>query len=170
MVNSIGDIPIATVSEKDISSSVSTDEFDLISEDSNIIFVSDEASKNISFLLILTRNGHPEKIDIEKQKEEIKKISRRNVEENDIFFGGKKGYLSIDSVNFNQNASKSNIEEVDIDGKFLAWPKHFPENKPDSFFFTSGSISGKSQLEGILEDIFAIHQVVYRGNLNLKAF
>lgn len=160
MVESIGTVPVSTIQEIIFSESVETEELDLLSDDSNIIVTGDNEVQEIDFLLVLDRNSHPEGISIEEQREDIKRIVRRRAEENSIKFESKQGHLSIENINIPEKGDIQNINEVDVEGKFLPWPKHFPDNEPLDFFFIGGNFSGTSDIDAELSTISYIEGTI----------
>jgi len=148
MTKHIGDIPISSVQDVSIEYSKEYDEMDLIDENVNMVFIGEEALQNLSIDFTLNSQSHPTKDSIEEQKEEIKKVLQRDKTENGFEINGQRGYISAENVSIPETSQETNIIVGSLEGKFLPWPKHFPENIPTIIVIVSGSINSELILDG----------------------
>lgn len=142
MSNQIGTVPIGYIQEINFSDGTSVDEIDLVSEDSNIVVNGEDESKEVQISATLTKDSHPLSNDVEEQRGDIKQLPNNSVEENSFISFGKQGYISVENVNVPESSDLSTVREVEIEGKFLPWPKQFPKDRPTFFIFTDGTIDG----------------------------
>ena len=148
MTKHIGDIPISSIQDVSIEYSKEYDEMDLIDENVNMVFIGEEALQNLSIDFTLNSQSHPTQESIEEQKEEIKKVVQRDKTENGFEINGQRGYIAAENINIPETSQESNIIVGSLEGKFLPWPKHLPENIPTIIVIVSGSIDSKLILEG----------------------
>lgn len=144
----IGTIPIPVIEEVQISSSVEEEEIDLIGKDSNIIVNGSSQSKdiNIDFILVDFESLSTD-LSVEELRKEIKKLPRQISENNDFVYSGEVGRISVENVNIPENPP-NNIVEGSLEGKFLPWPKFFPDDEPAKFKFMVGEYGMDTEFEG----------------------
>jgi len=124
MVYYIGDIPITSVQQVDISESKSVEEVDLAEKDQNIVFLGEEAPPEIEIDFTLVENIHPEKLEVESQVSEIENLQNKDVEENSITFGDFNGAIAIESISIPEDSDKLTLREGKIQGVYFSWPKY----------------------------------------------
>lgn len=121
----ISNVPIASIQNLEISSSSEIDEIDLIEKDFNSLVYGNDEGKDIEIEFTLNKQSHPEKLDIEKQRGEVKDLVSNQSSDNPIRYDGYEGFISIESVDIPESSDLINIAEGSISGKFLSWPKNY---------------------------------------------
>ena len=136
MTNSVNKVPLSSVEETTLDKSKEVDEFDVVDDfDTNYILEGAEELEQIEFNVFANEISHPENLDIDSQIKEIKSLSNKDVSENTFIINNKRGFISVENISIPEEGNVSNLREITISGKFLPWPKYFPENKPKKFNF-----------------------------------
>ena len=136
MTNSVNKVPLSSVEETTSDKSKEVDEFDVVDDfDTNYILEGAEELEQIEFNVLVNEISHPENLDIDSQIKEIKSLSNKDVSENTFVINNKRGFISVENISISEEGNVSNLREITISGKFLPWPKYFPENKPKKFIF-----------------------------------
>lgn len=130
----IGDVELPIVSDIVNSSEANVDEIKPLKEKGNrmdSVPVKHEASvKTITILGFVNEEIHSQHYSIEEQKEDIKRLRKREKSDNSFDYGSYKGYLLVENVNFVDNGDSRIVNEVEIEARYFPWPKYHPENKP----------------------------------------
>lgn len=126
----IGDIVIPVIENIDISSSESKEEIDLIGEDEMLILEGSEAADAIDIDFALTEQNHSSRDGVEDQRSNVKELVSSESAQNDFKYQEMEGYISVESISVPQDPTQSNYIQGTISGRYLPWPKHYPNNKP----------------------------------------
>jgi len=146
---SVGKVPISSVEQVDSTKSKSTDEVDVIEEDTHFLFNAQEESEENEIQGNLLQELHPQSFSIDEQSDDLRKLLSKDISETDFTYKGKSGYIAVENITFSESSDRSNIREFTISGKFLPWPKSFTRSKPKSFIFiTAENVDAKTDLSG----------------------
>ena len=138
-MDSIGETEIAVIEDVEVTNSVSHDESDYIEQGSNIVFVEEDGIEDITISFTLVKSAHPDEEDIWEQRRELKGLIKNRPIDNSFQYDGMNGFLSIESIDLSESSNVQTIRRGEIEGKFLPWPKHYPEEEfIDDEFATSG--------------------------------
>jgi hypothetical protein len=104
------------------------DEIDLVDSDTNILFSGSNSGQEveIEFLLVESQTGGSNE-SIKSQRESIKKLPRRDAEENQFNYDGYTGFIAVDSVDLDEESDTSYVRAGTLSGVFLPWPKQFTD-------------------------------------------
>lgn len=127
MTEYIGDIPISSVQNIQISKSKESSEFDLVDGNSNIILEGSEEAEQIQIDFTLLKETHPEELDIENQRSELKSLISNNVIDNSFEYEGKEYFLSIGNVSIPEDSNLQLVREGTITAQAMPWPKNYPD-------------------------------------------
>lgn len=168
MTNQIGTIPIGSIQEISFSDGTSFDEIDILSEDSNIILSGEDEITDIEISVILTEDIHPDDFSVEEQRKELKELPKNPLQENSFIDLGRRGYISVENVDVSESSDIPTVREGVIEGKFMSWPKQFPDDRPAFFIFVKGDIQGDFNATG---DLFLLAPLEgsFDGNFNSEA-
>jgi len=64
---------------------------------------------------------------LEQQKKDLKQLRMKSVTDNSFEWKEYKGHLLIESINFTDSGDNRIVNEVEIDGRYLPWPKFYPD-------------------------------------------
>jgi len=166
MTNSVNKVPLSSVEETTSGKSKEIDEFDVVDNfDSNYILEGAEELEQIEFNILANKISHPENLDIESQIKEIKSLSKKDVSENSFSINGKRGFISVENISIPEEGNVSNLREVTVSGKFLPWPKHFPNILPINYIFLSEKTSYRHFLNAIPSVLVGVDGEVYFSSL-----
>lgn len=126
MVNFIGPAEVSAIQEIDFSDGLSSEEIDLVDEDSNILFLAEDEATSLSFSGSLIEGLSVQDESLEEMRKEVKSLSSEDVEFVPVVFNGKRGFFSAENIDVSEESSSPTIRNVDFSGLFLPWPKHFP--------------------------------------------
>ncbi len=129
MTRQIGTALVDAIEEINVSSAVETDEIDLIDKNNNIVLSGADEAKNIeiSFTLIDKRVD-----DLKSLESDVRDLVSNSVKDNYFEFNQLEGRVSVEDVSLPKSSDSRNLINGTIDGKYLPYPKYFPEE--DSFF------------------------------------
>jgi hypothetical protein len=171
---SVGKVPLSSVEEVESSSSKSTDELDIIGENTHFLFNAGEESEEIEIQGNLLQGLHPQSFSIVEQRDDLRSLLSKDTSETDFTYEGKSGYIAIEDVNFPESSDRSNLGSFTISGKFLPWPKNFTASKPKSYIFLSpDNVDAKTNLSGsilfeIPLDVLLSSELEKSGNIQVK--
>ena len=144
MTNSVNKVPLSSVEETTSDKSKEVDEFDVVDDfDTNYILEGAEELEQIEFNVLANEISHPENLDIDSQIKEIKSLSNKDISGNSFIINNKRGFISVENISIPEEGNVSNLKEITISGKFLPWPKHFPETRPINYIFLSEKFTYK---------------------------
>lgn len=130
----IGDIEIPIVGEIEESLSADVDEISPLppySDSIDHVGVKHEPSvRTVIFTVYLNEELHSDSLSLAEQKSQMKKLRKKKIEQNNINYFGYKGHLSVQDVSFSDNGDSAIINEVEIETRFLPWPKFISESDP----------------------------------------
>lgn len=156
MTESIGKVPITSINEVEITSGKDVEELDLVDDDTNFILTADNLGNDISIQATLIENLHYDKYPVEKQREEVKSLVSEDAKSNDFSYNDFSGFISVSDIDVSENSDLDTIREVDINGKYLPHPQHFPEKTPASNRFFMGDIKYALEVDG---EIFVFYSL-----------
>ena len=130
MTNNIGTVPIGSIQEISVVNGSENDEIDLVDKNSNIVFVGNDEGVDVSIECVLTKTVHPQSLEVEEQRDDVKSLMSRQSLDNDFVFNDRRGWLVAESVSVPESSDMRNVREAQIEGKFLPWPKHESEEAP----------------------------------------
>jgi len=148
----IGTALVDAIEEINLSSTVETDEIDLVNKNNNIVLSGADEAENIeiSFTLVDGRID-----DIESLESDIRDLVSNPAKDNYFEFNDLEGRLSVENVSLPESSEARNLRNGTIDGKYLPYPKHFSEE--DGFFLLPKSKNnGVFKQEGILSIISSL--------------
>jgi len=148
MTRTIGDVPISSVQDISINFFKEFDEIDQVDKNVNMVLLGEESLKEVSIDFTLNSQSSPSGKSIEEQKEEIRKIVQRKETENSFVLDGQPGYIAAENVSIPETSQEVNIITGSLEGKFLPWPKHFPQNRPTIVLILQGRIETRFLLSG----------------------
>ena len=128
MTHYIADVPVASIQELDKSIGREIDELNIISEDSNILLNGNSEGEQLEIAFTLTKQNHPEELEVEEQRSELKELSSKEANQNYIQTGNIDGWISIEDVSIPESSDLNNIREGTISGIYLPYPKHFSKD------------------------------------------
>lgn len=73
---------------------------------------------------------HSGGLTIPKQKQKLKNLRKNDVLDNTFTYNTYKGHLMIESVDFSDNADSKIVNGVEIEARYLPWPKYHSEHEP----------------------------------------
>jgi len=150
MTRYIGNIPISSIQEVDISESQETDEMDIVDKSSNILFTGDNEGRNISIDFTLVKEDHPEGLDVEEQRDDLKGLASNDVSDNYFQYNDTEYFLSIEDISFPEEPTVQNIREGVIGAKALPWPQNFPNAQTGNNKLSVGSVEIIFEVDGNL--------------------
>ena len=165
MSHYIGDVPVASIQEIDRSIEREIDELDIISEDSNILLNGSAEGEQLEIAFTLTKQNHPEKLEVEEQRSELKELSSKEANQNYIRSGNIDGWVSIEDVSMPESSTLNNIREGTISGIYLPYPKHFSRNFRGNEKRTVGLLEINLESEG---SIIIVSQFQIVGSLSFS--
>jgi len=132
MPHQIGDSIVSAIQEVEISSDKNKDEKQLEPDQNSLLLESDSQGEDISIrCVVIDGDVGP----IEERVNDLEGLVRNQTDLNYINYQELQGRISVDSVSFSNSSSVNNLREVDISGKFLPFPKYFPEEDAVIFLF-----------------------------------
>jgi len=164
MAQQIGDALVSAIEQVDISASSSSSEINLTDEEKQFLVDGENQGEDIeiSFYII------DEDFDsIENIENKVESLTENSVDTNVLDYEDNKGFISVDSVNIPDSSSEKNLKQGNISGKFLSFPRNFP----DSTFIVlitseanfRGEVSGSLTVEKLLDS-------TVEGNLNSNGY
>lgn len=120
----IGDIEIASINSAEFGTSVEVDELDMVDEDENVVAFGSEGGQSIDLSVVLTKQAHSSKDDIDTQRTDLKSLIDKSPSENTFSWRSKKGTLVVSDVSVPEDGETKNLKEAEIQGIFLPWPKY----------------------------------------------
>jgi len=163
MAQQIGDALVSAIEQVDISASSSSSEINLTDEEKQFLVDGDNRGEDIEITFYVI----DEEFDsIENIENKVESLTENPVEKNVLDYEGNKGFISVDSVDIPDSSSTKNLKQGNISGKFLSFPRNFP-NSSFIVLITSeanfdGEISGSLTVEKLLDS-------TVEGNLNSNA-
>ena len=149
MTRQIGTALVDAIEEINLSSAVETDEIDLVDKNNNIVLSGADEAENIEISFTLV-DGRVD--DIESLENDVRDLVSNSVEDNYFEFNGLEGRISVENVSLPKSSDSRNLIDGNIDGKYLPYPKHFPEE--DGFFLLpKAKINGKFNQKATLSII-----------------
>lgn len=140
MTEQVGDAWLSAIEEVNISASESTDEKDLLNNNSNFLFLGERQADEIEISFVIVEADF---VDTSLQIDDLNQLAFNDASENDFIYQGQVGFISVEDVSIPDDGSVSNLRRGTVSGKFLSWPKHFPnEDKPEQE--PLGSLYGSS--------------------------
>lgn len=128
----IGDITIPIVASVDDDREREVDEFASLpsaSTDVDNTAVSHEPSvRTVRFNGFLVESLHPDNLSLEEQKERVKTLRTNDATANGFQYRDYKGHLMVESVDLVDNSDSRIVHEVGVEGRYLPWPKFYPES------------------------------------------
>jgi len=145
----IGTVLVDAIEEINLSSAVETDEIDLLNKNNNIVLSGADEAENIEISFTLV-DGRVD--DIESLESDVRDLVSNPAKDNYFQFNDLEGRLSVENVSLPESSESRNLRNGSIDGKYLPYPKHYPEE--DGFFLLpNGEINSKFKQKGILSII-----------------
>jgi hypothetical protein len=129
MTEYIGDVAIPSFQEVSFGTSQNQDEIDLIEENSNVLLTSEDEGEEITIAFTLVQNPHPEKADVETQREDVKSLVANDASDNYLEFDGYEVFISIEDISIPQSGDRVNIYSGEISGTAYPYPKHFDDSR-----------------------------------------
>lgn len=130
MTEFIGPVPIATVQEYTVENAKATEQVDLIDEESNLVISSEEEGYDVAIAFTLVEEAHPERLDLQEQKEEVKSLASADAQDNYFNYEGEEAFLSIGEISIPEDSARDNLRSGEITAKLLPYPKHFSDIEP----------------------------------------
>lgn len=127
MVTFIGSAEVSAIQEFNISDGLSVDEIDLAEKDSNIAFLAEDEAMQASFSGTLVENLSVQNKSLEEMRSDVKSVISDDVDFVPVEYNGKKGFMSVESVNVSEESDIPTIRNVTFSGLFLPWPEHFSD-------------------------------------------
>lgn len=127
----IGDIELAIVSDIENREQAEVDE--LKDGFKNIDVTPVKHQSSVETLVIsgfMNKEVHSSNLSISEQKNRLKRLRKRNVQENSIDYKEYTGYILVESINFTDNSDSKIINEVEIETRYFPWPKYYPSKEP----------------------------------------
>ena len=167
----INDVPIPFIEEYNISTSSEIVEVDLLEDDINSLLYGNDEGQDIDISFSLLKEVHPEKLDVENQRDDVKELSSKEASENYINLDDLDGWISIENIDIPENSDQPTYTSGSISGKFLPNPKHFTSDDVGNTFRYVGFL--KFQLEFLDNFLDSVETVENDGSLsyssNIKA-
>jgi hypothetical protein len=127
MTEYIGDIPISSVQEVIFTKAQENEEIDIIDDDSNFILSGNDEGEEVEINFTLLKQAHPERLEIENQRDELKGLASSDASQNNFQYNGTEYFLSIGEVSIPESSELQTIREGTISAKAFPWPKNFEE-------------------------------------------
>ena len=124
MTTYIGDVAIPSIQNFTLTRSREIDELDITEKNTNILLTGAEDIQEIEIDFTLIKNKHPNGLNIEKQRSEIKQLIQQEPSENNIQYNNNQYFLSVESVSFPESGELKNIRRGTINAKALPYPKY----------------------------------------------
>lgn len=137
----VGDVPLSSIQEFLVEKSKDIDEIDVVEHDKNILVEGPDDIETFEITFTLTKQSHPEKLEIEEQRSEVKELVSNDAVENYFAYNDKEYFLSIEDVDISESSDNSTIREGSISGNLLSWPKYFPDGDRTKTKRNSGHIN-----------------------------
>jgi len=118
MTKYIGNYSVSAIESVDLSTSRSSEEFEIVENNERIFVDSSDLGEDISLSVVI--------IDDE-QGQDINELTEQEYSDNDFLYEDIIGFISVDSVNIPEQSSQSGIRNGEIEGKILPWPEYNPE-------------------------------------------
>ena len=146
MTRQIGTALVDAIEEINLSSAIETDEIDLVDKNNNIVLSGADEAENIeiSFTLI---NGRVN--DIESLEDNVRDLVFNSTKDNYFEFNDLEGRISVENVSLPKSSDSRNLIDGTVEGKYLPYPKHFPDES-GFFLLPLGSIQGEYNQKGII--------------------
>jgi hypothetical protein len=151
MTKYIGNIPVSSIQIVEITKGQEQDELYLVNEDSNVIVNGSEQAEQVQIDFTLLRKGHPEGLDVETQRDEVKELVSEDVVENNFEYNGVEYFLSVEDVSIPESSDFRAIRQGTINATALPWPKHFEDVLPSTQKRFGGKILKEVLLSGDLQ-------------------
>lgn len=132
MSHYIGDVEIPAINNVEIGKSIGSEEIDLVSYDENIVFESVQQASQIEISCSLVKSAHTYNKEIEDQRAEVKRLVSRSADNNGFRSFGFKGHLAVTDVSVAETSDSPTLREATISALYLPWPKHFPNDEPNT--------------------------------------
>lgn len=170
MTEYIGNVPVSSIQNVEISRTEGKDEIDLVDEDSNIVVEGIDEGQEIQIDFTLMKRGHPEELDVDQQLSEAKELVSNDVIDNSFKYNGSQYHLSIGDVSISESSDLRTIRQGTITAQALPWPKHYPEETPGANLRVGGDILFSMDLSGEpqIVSLYPKGEVDY--SLDLEAF
>lgn len=124
MTTYIGDVAIPSIQNFTLTRSKEIDELDITEKNTNILLTGAEDIQEIEIDFTLIKNKHPDNLNIEEQRLEIKKLIQQEPWENIIQYNNNQYFLSVESVSIPESGELKNIRRGTINAKAFPYPKY----------------------------------------------
>ena len=151
MTEYIGNIPVSSIQNITVTDSENADEIDLVNEQDNFVLENTEDGREIDIEFTLVKNTHPEKLEVEEQREEMKSLVSNDVSNNYFEYNNQKYFLSIDSISVPEQSDLSNVVQGNISSKAFSWPKKYSDESIGVIKRFAANIFSKLIIQGKLQ-------------------
>lgn len=132
MPEQIGDSIVSAIQEVDLSSSKAKDEKQLEPDEESLLLEAESEGEEISIqAVIIDGDVGP----IERRVDDLEGLVENDPRINYINYEDIEGRVSVDNVSSANSSSIDNLRDFEISGKFLPYPKFFPNQKPILYLF-----------------------------------
>lgn len=126
MTHFIGDVEIPVIQNVDISTSSSVDEIEMVEQDDHLLYAGEESAPQIEIEFALVESLHRGGKIVEEQRKEVESLVESKSTQNIFTYNIFNGRIAVEEVSIPESSDSPTYREGTIKGKYLAWPKHYP--------------------------------------------
>lgn len=122
----IGDVEIPIVGTIEVGATAEYEEIQPINND-HIGLKHEHEPLEIAVAGFINEHVHSDELSLLEQRQIIRSLRSSDITDNDIEILGNKGHLLVDNVDFTDNLDSKIVDAVEIEGRFLPWPKFYSD-------------------------------------------
>lgn len=130
----IGSVEIPIIFNIEESSETEVDEIDPLPQQGNeidpVVVKHEPSVQQLTIIGYLNEELHSSNKTLSEQKKDIKGLRDNSVTDNTFTYRNYNGHLLVEDVSFSDNLQNSIVNEVQLDVRYLPWPKYYKDNKP----------------------------------------
>jgi len=126
----IGSVELPIVAGIEDGTEAEVDEIPVYSSPDPVVSKHDAKIPTLTITGFVNEEIHSSGLTIPEQKQRLKNLRKNSVLDNTFTYDTYKGHLMVETVDFTDNADSKIVNGVEIEARYLPWPKYYSENEP----------------------------------------
>jgi hypothetical protein len=126
----IGNVELPIVSAIEDGTEAEVDEIKPFNPLDPVVSKHEAKVPTLTIIGFVNEEMHSSGLTIPEQKQRLKNLRKNDVLDNTFTYDTYKGHLMIENVDFSDNADSKTVNSVEIEARYLPWPKYYEEHEP----------------------------------------
>ena len=126
----IGSVELPIVAGIEDGTEAEVDEIPVYSSSDPVVSKHEAKIPTLTITGFVNEEIHSGGLSIAEQKQKLKNLRKNTVLDNSFTYDTYKGHLMIESVDFSDNADSKIVNGVEIEARYLPWPKYHSDHEP----------------------------------------